>query len=166
MATFSYSNSFSSGDVVEASEINANFKDLRDFLLTTQLDEDNLKSSAQVGAVKLVFSIESIQNQAKTYWLKAPAGVSLKWKEVQVAFESGSGTVTVNVTADNTSGSHSTALNDGPLTHNSSGTVGNIRSFTGDTAAGGVVKVIISETADNACSNVLVTIWAGTEVRS
>ena len=161
MATFSYSNSFDSGDVVEASEINTNFKNLRDFLLTTKLDEDNLKSSAQVGAVKLVFSIESIQNQAKTYWLKAPAGVSLKWKEVQVAFEAGSGTVTVDVTADGSS-----ALNGGPLTHNSPGEVGNIRNFTGDTAAGGVVKVIISETADNACSNVLVTIWAGTEVRS
>jgi len=157
--TFTYTKSYSSGNTITASDFNANFNDVRSFLLATKLDEGNLQQS--VGGTKLTFSIDTIQNTTEKFYFQVPSGVTLEWKEIHLGFESGTGTIEVDIEDDG-----STALTGGPITSDTAAAVARHAVFVGDAAAGSLIEVSIEETENDQCDNVLVTIWAGTDVRS
>jgi len=160
MATFNYTKaSFSSGETVDAADFNNNFKDVRTFLVTTGIDGDNLQQ--ELAGTKLEFFVESLQDTTERLHFKVPAGVALEWKEIQLGFESGSGTLSLNITDDG-----STIFTGGVLTNNTAGTVTTDAHLITSSAAGSQIALGISETADQLCSDIMITLWVGSEVRS
>ena len=166
MATFNYTKGavdgtadFDSGETVDAADFNNNFKDVRTFLTSTGIDGGHLQS--EIAGTKIEFFLESLQDATEVFHFKVPAGVTLEWKEVQLSFGSGSGTLSLNVTDDGTS-----IITAGALTNNSAGTVTTNAHLSTSSGANSQMKVGITETADQACNDIMVTIWAGSEVRS
>jgi len=160
MATFNYTNHFVSGGSISASELQENFNDVRDFLLTTKVDTANLQTPYVNEAINFTFeSIGSGANEVRRF--KVPTGVTVVWTEAQVAFESGVGaTVSLQFTDD------STNVLTSSLTENTAARVATTSGFDVSSSEGGSVIVVTVGSTGATATNVSATIWHKTLLRA
>ncbi|MBI05436.1 MAG: hypothetical protein CMM54_00475 [Rhodospirillaceae bacterium] len=160
MATFNYTNHFVSGGSISASELQANFDDARNFLVSTKLDTGNLQTPYTNEVFN--FSFDSISSGAsEVRRFDIPAGITVVWTEAQVAFESGSGaTVSLQFTDDGTNVLSST------LTQSTAATVASSTGFGVSSSEGGSTIVVTVSASGATASNVTATLWNKQLLRS
>ena len=160
MATFNYTNHFVSGGSISASQVQQNFNDVRNFILSTKLDTSNLQTPYANEA--MAFSFNSIGSGAtETRRFKVPANVTIAWVAAQVSFESGSGaTVSLQYTDDGTNVLTS-ALTQGTAEATNQSTGFDVSSSEG----GSVIAVSVSSSGATA-TNVTAVLWYKTLLRA
>ena len=161
MATFSYTNTFSSGAAVVASEFNANFDDVRDFVVGANLDTDNLATPYANLVVSFEFGdLSASTSDTRRYHI--PSAQSVEWVEANLGRTDGGGVARLQFTDDGTD------VLSTPLTNSSDDTVTTSTGFdVSSTAGGSTIVITASESGGaNPANGVHVTLWAKVKLRS
>jgi len=160
MATFNYTHHFLSGGSISAAQVQQNFNDVRNFILTTKVDTSNLQTPYTNEA--MAFNFNSITSGAtETRRFKVPAGVTIVWTEAQVSFESGAGaTVSLQFTDDGTN------VLTSALTQATADATNQSTGFDVSSSEGGSVIAVAVSSSGATATNVTAVLWYKTLLRT
>ena len=164
MADFSYSSTFSAGNVIVADDVMGHFNAVRNFVVGSNLDADNL--STPFANFTITFQMGDItdgNNEQRRF--RVPASQQITWVEAQVARSDGGGTATLTVTDQGTGGGGTTAVLSSGLANSSANSTSYTTGFNSSTTNAG--SYVLVQTASSGTSNdVHVTLWGKIKIRS